>query len=126
VPTVWHSTRALRKPTCPCSRMVGCSRSPTFGAPFVAHEASAVSDTGAAYRGSGGLGHAWLEQGRRRHKMNTFHDTVACARWCLAQGISSSPRMALEVHSAGGLIAGYIANNHPDLFAAMILRVSLL
>ncbi len=51
-------------------------------------------DRGFAYaiahvRGGSELGRAWYEQGRLRHKRNTFTDFIACAEHLVAQGYTT-------------------------------------
>ncbi|KAG5189316.1 hypothetical protein JKP88DRAFT_353149 [Tribonema minus] len=91
-------------------------------------------------RGGREMGKVWHEHGRGLHKMNTFWDSEAraedlcwlamntfwdfeaCAEHLCDEGYSSPPLMTAHTHSAGALIAGYIANNRPDLFRAMVMR----
>lgn len=49
----------------------------------------------------------------------------ACARYLVSSRFTSSEKMGLHVNSAGGLLAGVMANTRPDLFAAMILKVTV-
>ncbi|TMW66870.1 hypothetical protein Poli38472_011986 [Pythium oligandrum] len=74
-------------------------------------------------RGGGELGLQWYHAGRRLQKMNTFHDFVACTTHLLDQGYTTPALLAGKGVSAGGLIMGYMANEYPSLFKAMILKV---
>ncbi len=74
-------------------------------------------------RGGSELGRAWYENGRLMHKKNTFTDFIACGEHLVAQGYTSSDRMAIYGASAGGLLVSAVTNMRPDLFAAVIARV---
>jgi oligopeptidase B len=74
-------------------------------------------------RGGSDLGRSWYEQGRLLSKRNTFTDMIACAEHLIAEGYSSSTRMALIGTSAGGLLVGATVTMRPDLFQAAIARV---
>ena len=54
-------------------------------------------------RGGGELGEAWYRGGKLEHKQNTFGDFIACAEQLLADGYTTSPRLAISGGSAGGL-----------------------
>jgi protease II len=73
-------------------------------------------------RGGGELGTAWYHAGRQRHKRNTFEDAVACARLLVATGLTRASLLATRAESAGGLVSGVLANEHPWLFRAHVLR----
>eukprot|EP00742_Colponemidia_sp_Colp-10_P008004 GILJ01008636.1.p1 GENE.GILJ01008636.1~~GILJ01008636.1.p1 ORF type:complete len:776 (+),score=84.22 GILJ01008636.1:21-2348(+) len=74
-------------------------------------------------RGGGELGRRWYNEGRLDKKKNTFIDFVACAKWMIEEGYSRPELMAAEGTSAGGFLMGWIANNYPWLFRALIMRV---
>src|SRR6202044_549121 len=74
-------------------------------------------------RGGGEMGRAWYEDGRMEHKANTFSGFIACARHLVAEGIARSDRVAGRGGSAGGLLIGAVANEDPDLFAALVAQV---
>ncbi len=73
--------------------------------------------------GGGELGREWYTQGKLQRKQNTFDDFVAVARGLAADQFSSPSVMAAKGISAGGLVCGYTALHHPDLFRAMVLKV---
>ncbi len=74
-------------------------------------------------RGGADLGKPWHEDGRMLTKRNTFTDFIACAEHLIAQGYTSSRRLAITGGSAGGLLMGAVLNMRPDLFAAVVTRV---
>ena len=74
-------------------------------------------------RGGGEMGRAWYENGRMEKKANTFSDFIACARHLVAQGITRPDALAGRGGSAGGLLIGAVANEAPELFAALVAQV---
>jgi len=74
-------------------------------------------------RGGTDKGWAWYEQGKLRHKANTFHDFIAAARYLIAQGMTSAKRIVASGGSAGGMLMGAVANMAPELFAGIIADV---
>ncbi|CAM9870072.1 unnamed protein product, partial [Sphacelaria rigidula] len=77
-------------------------------------------------RGGGERGKRWHADGRGQNKWNSFRDFEACARYLVTSGFTTSARMGLHVSSAGGLLAGVMANTQSDLFAAMVLKAPFL
>ncbi len=74
-------------------------------------------------RGGEELGRAWYENGKLLHKRNTFTDFIAAAEHLVAQGYTSSDRLAINGGSAGGLLMGAVTNLRPDLFTAVLAEV---
>jgi oligopeptidase B len=74
-------------------------------------------------RGGGELGRSWYEQGRLEHKQNTFSDFADAARHLIAAGLTTPDRLAAMGGSAGGLLMGAVANQAPELFAAILADV---
>lgn len=86
---------------------------------FVPHR-RCLLDRGIIYgiahvRGGGELGRAWHEGGKLTNKKNTFSDFIACAEHLIAQGYTSSDRLAIAGASAGGLLVGAVLNMRPGL-----------
>lgn len=69
-------------------------------------------------RGGGEFGSSWWEQGRLRHKQNTFNDMYATAEDLIARGISTPAQLGVTGGSNGGVMAAVAAVQRPDLFAA--------
>jgi oligopeptidase B len=67
-------------------------------------------------RGGGEMGRAWYEDGKMRHKRNTFTDFIAAAELLLDEGWVARDRLAAYGGSAGGLLIGAVVNLAPDLF----------
>lgn len=77
-------------------------------------------------RGGGELGLRWYHDGKGLSKRNTFDDYLSCTNHLLDQHYTNPKRLAGKGVSAGGLIMGYMANEHPSLFQAMIMKVPFL
>lgn len=74
-------------------------------------------------RGGSDMGRAWYDDGKLLHKRNSFTDLIACAEHVIAEGFTSSPRLAIMGGSAGGLLVGATVTMRPDLFKAVIAHV---
>ncbi len=74
-------------------------------------------------RGGGEMGRQWYEQGKLAAKPHTFTDFVACARFLIDQGLTSSDRLVARGASAGGLLMGAVVNLEPGLFRAVVAEV---
>ncbi|KAI9918504.1 hypothetical protein PsorP6_011464 [Peronosclerospora sorghi] len=74
-------------------------------------------------RGGGELGLQWYQGGKKMHKRQTFDDFVACTYHLFDRGVTSPHRLAGKGVSAGGLIMGYVANEYPQLYQALVMKV---
>jgi oligopeptidase B len=74
-------------------------------------------------RGGSELGRAWYEDGKMLNKRNTFTDFIACAEQLIAEGFTSTDRLAILGGSAGGLLVGACLTMRPDLFKAVVAQV---
>lgn len=74
-------------------------------------------------RGGGELGPDWHAGGKLLSKPNSFRDFIACAEALVRFGYGAPGRIAALGESAGGLLVGAVANQRPDLFAAIVARV---
>jgi oligopeptidase B len=72
-------------------------------------------------RGGGECGRAWYHSGRLATKQNTFDDFAAVASWARRSGLASA--LVASGGSAGGLLMGVMANEHPALFDGILARV---
>ncbi|RWF99267.1 S9 family peptidase [Mesorhizobium sp.] len=74
-------------------------------------------------RGGKDKGYGWYDDGKRRHKMNTFTDFIASARHLVAERYTSHDRIVAQGGSAGGMLMGAIANMAPKSFGGIVAEV---
>ena len=77
-------------------------------------------------RGGGEYGESWHQAGMLAKKQNTFDDCIAAAEWLVAEGYTAPDRLAVAGGSNGGLLAGAMLTQRPDLFRAVVIQVPLL
>ena len=73
-------------------------------------------------RGSGYYGPGWHADGSGPDKSRSHEDMIACAERLVELGYSEPGRIAALGGSAGGLVAGPVAIQRPDLFGAAIVE----
>lgn len=77
-------------------------------------------------RGSGAYGDAWHRAGFKTTKPNTWKDGIAAARALITRGYATPKTLAVQGGSAGGIFAGRVVTEAPELFAAGIIDVGVL
>ncbi len=77
-------------------------------------------------RGGGEYGEQWHRQAILAHRQTSFDDFIAAAEWLIARGYTSTPKLAIEGGSNGGLLVGACATQRPDLFGAVLAEVGVM
>ena len=80
----------------------------------------------AVLRGGGEYGEEWHKGGMIHAKQNVFDDFIACAEWLVAERITSTPKLAIEGRSNGGLLVGACMTQRPELFGACLPIVGVM
>jgi prolyl oligopeptidase len=77
-------------------------------------------------RGGGEYGEVWHQGGTKLKKQNVFDDFIAAAEWLIENKYTSTPRLAIEGRSNGGLLVGACLTQRPELFGAALPGVGVL
>ncbi len=77
-------------------------------------------------RGGGEYGEEWHLAGTKMNKQNVFDDFIAAAEYLIAQGYTSSERLAISGGSNGGLLVGAVMAQRPELVKVALPAVGVL
>lgn len=77
-------------------------------------------------RGGGEYGQRWHQAGTKGLKQNVFDDFIASAEYLIAEGYTSSERLAISGRSNGGLLVGAVMTQRPELFKVALPAVGVL
>lgn len=99
----------------------GYSQEPVYGSVVTTMLDKGWVFAQAHVRGGRDKGSNWYRKGNLENKLNTYTDVIDCGKALVEKGYTSAELMALDVASAGGVIGGYVINNHPELFSMVIM-----
>jgi len=74
-------------------------------------------------RGGTEKGWRWYREGKLAAKQNTFSDFIAATEHLVTRKFAAPDKVVAQGGSAGGLLIGAVANQRPDLYAALIAEV---
>ena len=77
-------------------------------------------------RGGGEYGPAWHQAALKANRHRAYEDMAAVARDLVDRGVTAPERLGVQGGSNGGLLAGNMLTQYPELFGAVVIQVPLL
>lgn len=102
------------------------NQTPAFAPGIVAWTEAGGVWVVATLRGGAEYGAQWHDAGKLARKQNVFDDAIATGETLIELGWTTSAQLAANGGSNGGLLAGALLTQRPDLFAAVVPQVGVL
>ena len=74
-------------------------------------------------RGGQEMGRRWYDDGKLLNKKNTYTDFIDVTEFLIEAGYADAGKIVANGRSAGGLLAGAVANMRPDLYRLIVAEV---
>ena len=80
----------------------------------------------AGIRGGSEYGRGWHHSAIKLNRQNAYDDFIAAAGFLTSEGYTSTPQLAIQGRSNGGLLVGAVMCQRPDLFAVALPQVGVM
>jgi len=77
-------------------------------------------------RGDSEYGETWHHGGMLANKQHVFDDFIAAAHYLIDRKYTSTPKLAINGASNGGLLMGAVETQQPSLFGAVVAQVGVM